>query len=238
MPKIGFNGIIYIRCDAEAVAVLKLMHQTQGTTPQELGRRLERLTREKPSPALEESARRLREAASAMRQQASGSRNQAPGATPIGESPLDRLREARRVLDQDRSTRLGRDLAEAADKAEALKTAQGRIAEEMRELAAGTGPDGSTGPGESGSSKSTRIKQRKDSLASQVADLEAKLDRVAGDARREQKEASRKLQGAANGIRDSKLKEKIRYTKGLVDRAATGAAEPFEADISESIKKD
>ena len=204
---------------------------------EELGRRLERLTREKPSPALEESTRRLREAASAMRQQASGSRNQAPGATPIGESPLDRLREARRVLDQDRSTRLGRDLTEAAEKAEALKTAQGRIAEDMRELATGSGADGSTAPGESGSSKSTRIKQRKDSLASEVADLEAKLDRVAGDARREQKEASRKLQGAANGIRDSKLKEKIRYTKGLVDRAATGAAEPFEADISESIKK-
>jgi hypothetical protein len=202
---------------------------------EELGRKLERLTRENPSPGLEESARRLKEAAAAMRQQASASRGQSAGAAKGAGSPLDRLREARSLLEKDRSTRLDKDLAAFAEKAEALKRAQENIASEMRDLArggAGAGDPSST-PG--GPSRADRVRERKDSLASEVGDLESRLDRVARDARREQKEASRKLQEAANGIRDSKLKEKIRYTKGLVDRAGGGAAEPFEADIAESI---
>lgn len=197
---------------------------------EELGRRLERLTRENPSPALEESARRLREAASAMRQRASAPRGQAAG----GDTPLDRLREARSLLDKDRSTRLDRDLSDFGEKARALKRDQERIASDLRELAgaADSPGDESQGPG---TAKADRIKERKDALASGVAELESRLDRVAQDVRREQKETSRKLQEAANGIRDSKLKEKIRYTKGLVDRAGSGAAEAFEAGIAESI---
>ena len=201
---------------------------------EELGRQLERLTRENASPALEESARRLREAAAAMRQQAGQARGHSSGAPKDGETPLDRLREARRLLDSDRSTRLDRDLSEFAEKAKALKRGQENIASEMRELASGAGTEDapSLAPG---TSKADRVKERKDALASGVAELESRLDRVAREARREQKETSRKLQEAANGIRDTKLKEKIRYTKGLVDRASSGAAEPFEADIAQSI---
>ncbi len=201
---------------------------------EELGRQLERLTRENASPALEESARRLREAAAAMRQQAGHARGQSSGAPKDGETPLDRLREARRLLDSDRSTRLDRDLSEFAEKAKALKRGQENIASEMRELASAAGTEGVPSPAP-GTSKADRVKERKDALASDVAELESRLDRVAREARREQKETSRKLQEAANGIRDTKLKEKIRYTKGLVDRASSGAAEPFEADIAQSI---
>ena len=60
--------------------------------------------------------------------------------------------------------------------------------------------------------------------------------RMARESRREQKDASRKMQEAANGIRDSKLKEKIRYTKGLVDRGAPQVAEGFERDIQAQIE--
>ena len=199
---------------------------------EELGRKLERLTREKPSPGLEESARRLREAAAAMRQQASSPKGQSSGASRSGDTPLDRLREARRLLDQERSTRLDRDLSGFAEKAEALKRAQQQIATEMREMAQnGAAAPQPLAPG--GNSRADRIRERKDALASEVADLESSLDKVSRESRREQKEASRKLQEAANGIRDAKLKEKIRYTKGLVDRAS--AAEPFENDIAEAI---
>lgn len=202
---------------------------------EELGRKLERLTRENPSAGLEESARRLREAAAAMRQQASAPPRSSQGTTPQGQSPLDRLREARRLLDQEKSTRLDRDLSGFTEKAEALKRAQEQISGEIRELAeAGrSGNPGSSSAG--GSPRGDRVRERKDSLASEVAELETRLDKVAREARREQKEASRKLQEAANGIRDTKLKEKIRYTKGLVDRAGDGTAEAFENDIGQSI---
>jgi len=202
---------------------------------EELGRKLERLTRENPSPALEESARRLREAASAMRQQVNASRGSSPAAPGRADSPLDRLREARRLLDSERSTRLDRDLSGFAEKAEALKRAQAQIGTETREMAQGEGTGNGAAPVPGGSAKAERIRERKDSLAADVAELESRLDKAAREARREQKETSRKLQEAANGIRDSKLKEKIRYTKGLVDRAAGRDAQAFETDIAESI---
>lgn len=202
---------------------------------EELGRKLERLTRENPSPGLEESARRLREAASAMRQQASGSLGSTAASPGAADSPLDRLREARRLLDSERSTRLDRDLSGFAEKTEALKRAQAQIASEMREMAQTEGARTSAAPSRGGSSRGDRIRERKESLAADVAELESRLDRVAREARREQKDASLKLQEAANAIRDSKLKEKIRYTKGLVDRAASRDAQAFEADIAESI---
>ena len=202
---------------------------------EELGRKLERLTRENPSTGLEESARRLLEAAAAMRQQASAPPRSSQTTTPQGQSPLDRLREARRLLDQEKSTRLDRDLSGFTEKAEALKRAQEQIAGEMRDLAeaAKSGNPGSSSAG--GSPRADRVRERKDSLASEVAELESRLDKVAREARREQKEASRKLQEAANGIRDTKLKEKIRYTKSLVDRAGESTAEAFENDIGQSI---
>lgn len=202
---------------------------------EELGRKLERLTRENPSAGLEESARRLREAAAAMRQQASAPPRASQSTTPQGQSPLDRLREARRLLDQEKSTRLDRDLSGFTEKAEALKRAQEQIAGEMRDLAeAGRSQNpGSASAG--GSTRADRVREKKDSLAAEVAELETRLDKVAREARREQKEASRKLQEAANGIRDTKLKEKIRYTKGLVDRAGESTAEAFENDIGQSI---
>lgn len=201
---------------------------------EELGRKLERLTRENPSAGLEESARRLREAAAAMRQQASAPPRSSQGPTSQGQSSLDRLREARRLLDQERSARLDRDLSGFTEKAEALKRAQEQIASEMRELAEAS-KAGAGGAASADSSKAGRVRERKDSLASEVADLESRLDKVAREARREQKETSRKLQEAANGIRDTKLKEKIRYTKGLVDRAGEGTAEAFENDIGQTI---
>ena len=202
---------------------------------EELGRKLERLTRENPSPALEESARRLKEAASAMRRQASAARGASPAAPGAADSPLDRLREARRLLDSERSTRLDRDLSGFAEKAEALKRAQAQIGTEMREMAQGEGTAEGAAPSQGGSSKAERIRERKDSLTAEVAELESRLDKVAREARREQKETSRKLQEAANGIRDAKLKEKIRYTKGLVDRAGDRDAQALEADIAASI---
>ncbi len=199
---------------------------------EDLGRKLERLTRENPSAGLEESARRLKEAAQAMRQQANASRSSSAPPSTGPDSPLDRLREARRLLDAERSTRLDRDLSGFKEKAEALKRSQAQIASEMRELAQeGSSP----APGPGASSKADRVRERKESLASEVAELESRLDKVARESRREQKETSRKLQEAANGIRDAKLKEKIRYTRGLVDRPGSRDAEALETDIGRSI---
>lgn len=192
---------------------------------EELGRRLERLAREKTQPSLEETARRLRDAADAMRRSAASARN---GSTADGQAALDRLKDARRLLEGQRQARLDRDIREAQQRAEELKNAQERIASDVRDLL-GSGAAGASGE------KTDRLMQRKDALASQVADLESQLDRMAQDSRREQKEASRKLQEAANAIRDQKLKEKIRYSKGLLRGPSGEVAQQFESDIGKEI---
>lgn len=192
---------------------------------EDLSRRLERLAREKASPSLEETARRLREAADAMRRSAANARS---GQAADGQAALDRLKDARRLLENQRQSRLDRDLREAQQRAEELKNAQERIASEVREL-------GSQGAGSKGE-KTDRLMQRKDALASQVGELEQQLDRMARDSRREQKEASRKLQETADTIRDQKLKEKIRYSKGLLRGPSPEVAQQFEQDIDAQIQ--
>jgi hypothetical protein len=81
-----------------------------------------------------------------------------------------------------------------------------------------------------------RIFERKDELAEEVANLESQLDRMAREGRSEQKEASRKIQDAANSIRDSKLKEKIRYSKGVVQGRSPEYAQNFEQLIGEDVE--
>jgi hypothetical protein len=68
-----------------------------------------------------------------------------------------------------------------------------------------------------------------------VADLEKQLDRTAADFRRERPDAARKVQQAADAIRDNKLKEKIRYSRGLVQGAPTETAAGFEEQIGADI---
>jgi hypothetical protein len=191
---------------------------------EELGRRLERLAREKTSPSLEETARRLKEAADAMRSSAANSRS-ATGAD--GQAALDRLKEARRLLEGQRQGRLDRDIREAQQRAQEMKNAQERIASDVKELSA-------SGQAGAGGERQQRLLERKDALASQVAELESQLDRMAADSRKEQKDASRKLQEASNAIRDQKLKEKIRFSKGLL-RGNPDMAQQFETDIGGQI---
>jgi hypothetical protein len=186
---------------------------------EELGRRLERLARERTSPALEETARRLRDAADAMRRSAANPRD----AGASGSAALDRLKEARRLLDSGRRARLDRDLREAQQRAQELAAAQARIA-------------GEVGQGATSGQRLDRLSERKDTLEAGVRELEGRLDRMARDARGEQNAAARKLQEAANAIREGQLKEKIRYSKGVVRSRPPEAAREFEAEIASQIE--
>ena len=191
---------------------------------EELARELERLAREHSSPDLKDTARRLEQAANDMRR--AGARGD-DGALAEGLAALDKLKDARRLLDKNRSVRLERDMDDVAEQVERLQAQQERIQSEVSKL----GREGQ-GSGE----RLRRIFERKDELAEQVANLESQLDRMARDSRSEQKEASRKIQEAANSIRDTKLKEKIRYSKGVVQGRSGQYADNFETVIGEDIE--
>ena len=191
---------------------------------EELARELERLAREHSSPDLKDTARRLEQAANDMRR--AGARGD-DGALAEGLAALDKLKDARRLLDKNRSVRLERDMDDAAEQVERLKAQQERIQSEVSKLGA---------EGQGSGERLQRIFERKDELAEQVANLESQLDRMARDSRSEQKEASRKIQEAANSIRDTKLKEKIRYSKGVVQGRSGQYADNFETVIGEDIE--
>jgi outer membrane murein-binding lipoprotein Lpp len=196
---------------------------------EELARRLERLAREKSNPAMQETARRLQDAANAMRRSSTG--GQGTGEADA-KAALDRLRDARKRLENERTGRLDRDVQQALRTAEEMRQAQEKIAGEAeQEMGSRAGNGGSNG--ENG--RLERLLERKDTLGSQVGELESQLDRMARDARATNKDAARKLQEAADGIRDRKLKDKIRYSKGVVKAGAAEQARQLEAEIGSDI---
>ena len=80
-----------------------------------------------------------------------------------------------------------------------------------------------------------RLMERKEQMEAQVADFERGLDSTSAEFRRDERDASRALQDAANGIRESKLKEKIRYSRGLVRARSPEYARQFEEEIGGDI---
>ena len=86
------------------------------------------------------------------------------GALAQGLSALDRLKDARRTLEQSREARTQQDIERAVDAAEAIARDQDRIADEVRRLGNGQEAD---------AERVQRLDERKDALAGQVQDARA-----------------------------------------------------------------
>ncbi len=191
---------------------------------EETARQLERLARETSNPQLQETARQLREAAEAMRRSAARTgRNEGSAAA---DDALDRLDEARRLLDREQTNRLRNSVRNALERVERLAADQDEILDELESL-----PD----PGLRRGDDEQRLMQRKDLMGAEVEALERQLDRMAADARRENPEAGRALQEAANAIRDDKLKEKLRFSKAVLQGRETEFAREFDETIAADL---
>ncbi len=205
---------------------------------EELARRLERLAREQQRPELRETTQALRQAAEQMRRSQAGSSRSQSNAGTDGIAALDKLREARRLLDRNQRQQLGRDMEELQQRADRVSQMQSRIEEQVGELAGREGEDGQRRSGLSARERSDlieRIMERKDSLTDEVAGLEAQLNRMSQGARNDQPETARKLRESATIIRDEQLKEKIRYSKGVLAGRDAEFARLFENQIRQDI---
>jgi hypothetical protein len=192
---------------------------------EETARRLQRLAREQNSPQMMDAARQLQEAADAMRRAAANDDNL--GFAEAG-AALDRLSEVEERLRGEQQGRLERDIQDAIRRAN-------RLADEEREVASSIEGLGGLADGER-MERLRGLMERKDAMEAEVADLERQLDSTSAEFRREERDASRQLQDAANSIRDNKLKEKIRYSKGLVRSRAPETAGAFEEEIRGDIE--
>ena len=198
--------------------------RTLAEEAEEAARRLERLAREQQSPQMMQASRRLQEAADAMRQAAANADNQ--GFAEAG-AALDRLREVQRELENQQSSRLARDIEDARRRASELAAEESEIAEQVSGL--GDLSD------EQRTDRIGQLMERKNQMEGEVADLERDLDSTSAEFRRDEGDASRALQEAANGIRENKLKEKIRYSRGLIRARSPEYAQQFEEEIGGDI---
>ena len=191
---------------------------------EETARQLERLSREQSSPQLAETARRLQEAAEAMRRSAS-----TDGARALADAnaALERLKDARRLLDREREGRATRDANDAARTARELAEEQRRVADVQRQL--------SEQPGAEGGERGRALSERKGALADRVRDFKGQLDRSAMDTRRDQPETARQMQEAANSLRDRKTEEKIRHSRGLIGSGDPEQARALEGQITAEL---
>ncbi len=193
---------------------------------EEAARRLERLAREQNSPQMMDTARRLQEAADAMRRAAANDDNL--GFAEAG-TALDRLREVQERLNSEQRGRLERDIADQLRRANRLADEQREMRAEVEQL-----------PGlqdEARFDALRRLLEQKGQMEEEVADLERQIDSTSAEFRRDERDAARELQEAAGGIRDNKLKEKIRYTRGLIRSRPGPTANAFEEQIGENIEQ-
>jgi hypothetical protein len=190
---------------------------------EEAARQLERLSREDDRQDLAQMARDLRSAADAMRRAAASGDS---AAFSEARTAAERLSRTRDGLEQQRSDRMTRDIDAARSRAR-------RLAGEQQSIQAGV--QALDKAGATRAQQVQQLQQRKEAEAAEVADLEKQLDRTASDFRRERPQAARQVQAAADGIRDDKLKEKIRYSRGLVQGAPVETAAGFEEQIGADI---
>jgi hypothetical protein len=192
---------------------------------EELARQLERLSREEDRPDLEQTARDLREAAEAMRRAAANARN---NGVAQGVEALDQLRDARRLLDRNRSARLERDAQEALRRVERLAEQQNDMIDDVNDLSDDLRERREAAP---------PLQERKGSMAEEVAEIEADLDRMARESRQEQRDASRMFEAAARSIRDNQLREKLLWSRGVVQDRSAEYAQNLEAQIGTDIEE-
>jgi len=187
---------------------------------EEDARRLERLARERNSPALAEAARQLQQAAEAMRRAASGNAAQ-------GNAALERLQRASQDLETAKAAGMTEGIRDLERRAREL----GERQREMQSAVEGL-------PGAAGADRAERIRrldERKDAMATEVDRMQADAERLARDARREQPTASAGLDGAASEIRDSRLRDRIAYSKGVIRSGSPEYAREFEGQIGEYL---
>lgn len=185
---------------------------------EQLARQLERLSRERQDQELTEAARRLREAADQMRRSAASQ-----GAS--GNTALDRLREAQRDLERGRSSGLRRGIDEARQRAERLSQQQAQTAAEV----------GALGNDSGRAARLQRLMDRKNLMVQDVGSMEDDLERLAREAQAEQPQAAQRLREAARGLREGRLEDKIRYSRGLMQAGDPEVARNFEEQIATDL---
>ena len=124
---------------------------------------------------------------------------------------------------------LSNDVQEARVRATGLAREQALIEAEMDRVSeAGHGP---------GSMAGRTLFDRKEVMNEEIADLEEYIGRLASDAQDGRSEASDRLREAVATISDEKLKERVRYSRGLIGLQDREYTQRFEAETTRVVEE-
>ncbi len=185
-----------------------------------VARQLERLAREQQSPEMESTAQDVKRAAESMR------RSAASGGAGAAQAAADNLESARRALENARQQAAGNGLGDATSRARALAEEQRGVQRDVAQLGTASAETGE---------RQRRLDERKQSMEERVKGLATDLDRLARESRGTNPRAARAAQDAAASIRESRLSDKIRYSRDMVRAGNPGA---YARNLERSIQQD
>ncbi|MDQ3013679.1 MAG: hypothetical protein M3X11_23610, partial [Acidobacteriota bacterium] len=196
-------------------------------------RELEKLSRERRDPQLQELANKMNQAADEMQKaQNAAANNKEDEATSRTARALQQMEDAQRKLSQLQKQQGGQSVQDLKKRAADAASRQQEIAKETDNLAqqarSGQSP-------QSINDTKQRLAEKKDNLANEVGGLERDIDQTARAMGQEQQSAANKMREAARTLRENRVADGIRYTKQLNQMNAYDAARAYERNTQQKL---
>jgi hypothetical protein len=222
---------------------------------EKMARELERLSRDRRDQKLQEAARQLQQSAEEMkRSQAASSQSSSSQSSSSQSSSsqsssssqgnseanaqamraLERLEQARRMVDSAGRAGAQQSVQQLRQQAEEALKRQDQIARGVEELAR----NGQGGQGEAGADeKKEQLAERKQALADQIAGLERDIDQTARSMSGDRQQAGDKLREAAGAIRNNRIPDRIRQNNQMIENGWYEQARERERTIRGNIEQ-
>src|SRR5215475_6292327 len=196
-------------------------------------RELERLSRERRDPQMQDLANRLNQAADEMqRAQNAAQNNKEQESIARNLRAMQQLEDAQRQLNRLKQSQGGQSIQDLKQRAAQAAQRQNEITKDVDDLARRA----RSGDSSVNNSKQ-QLAERKDQLANEVGNLERDIDQAARGMGQEQQSAANKLREAANGLRQNRVQDHIRYTQQLVERNQLDNARQNDQPIQQNLQQ-
>ena len=183
-------------------------------------RELERLSRERRDPQMQELSRQLNQTADEMQKAQAAARNNNSEAIAQNERALDRMRQAQQRLQQmngsqgsgSQSGQSGQQqqLGELRQRAAQVASRQREIAKDMENL---TRRGGQSAQDENSKRAREQLSERKETLADSVSSLQQDIEESARTMGAGQQRTARQLKDAADALSRDRVADRIRESK-------------------------
>src|SRR5215468_1057611 len=176
-------------------------------------RELERLSRERRDPQMQDLANRMNQAADEMqRAQNAAQNNKEQESLARNLRAMRQIEDAQRQLNRLSQSRGGQSIQDLKQRAAQAAQRQNEITKDVEDLARRA----RSGDSSVNNSKQ-QLSERKGELSNEVGNLERDIDQAARGLSQEQQAAANKLREAASGLRQNRVQDRIRYTQQLME---------------------